>query len=260
MQTASAGQDLADSSKTLQTVGQSSTSRSTSAEEPEIHFTEATVNRLFGGPLAPLHQARNFEPFADPFVVFERVFGHPVFPTVTQQDIFEAQQHQGVIATQNKNNQNESQVALCNHKSSGWTGSAHKEPDGLTTVFVSSRIFHDRKITRTETVHVDPETGKAHSEVTVDGEHFEVEPVEKEQGGCGGDLVGWIVCHRGGTTDRSIKEIEPKSPEYGKRKADDYCHNFHCAYGDAMEELYLWNRELYGACTRYMGCTDGAIE
>ncbi|KAL3934991.1 MAG: hypothetical protein SGARI_003151 [Bacillariaceae sp.] len=245
--------EITDSSKTLEVGNNSSTSRSTSAEEPEMHFTEATVNRLFGGPLAPLHQARNFEPFTDPFVIFEKVFGNPVFPRVTQQDLVE----NSTTLTTTTQISSSNQLALCHgHKPSGWTGSAHKDPDGLTTVFVSSRIFHDRKITRTETVHLDPETGQARSEVTVDAEQYVVEPVEKEQGKCGG-ASEWILCHRGGGADNSIKEIEQPT---GDEDHDTQKYCLPSVYGNAMDEFYDWNRELYGACTSYMGCTDGAIE
>ena len=57
---------------------------STSEDEEEVgpHYTESTTRRLFGGPLTLLFKARNFEPFTDPYIVFERVFGGPIFPRV----------------------------------------------------------------------------------------------------------------------------------------------------------------------------------
>ncbi|KAL3942897.1 MAG: hypothetical protein SGARI_000110, partial [Bacillariaceae sp.] len=142
-----------------------------------------------------------------------------------------------------------------NHKSSGWTGSAYKEPDGLTTVFVSSRIFHNRKVTRTETVRVDPETGQAHSEVQVEAEQlFVVEPVEQESDGKGmcGDFYLTTLCHR----RDSVMEKEKSKRNNSNSNDKPLCDNFSSVYGDALDEFYVWNRELYGTCSNFMGCTD----
>ena len=63
------------------------TSTSEDEEEVEPHYTESTTRRLFGGPLSLLFKARNFEPFSDPFDVFQHVFGGDAFPRVSREDI-----------------------------------------------------------------------------------------------------------------------------------------------------------------------------
>jgi len=129
-------------------------------------------------------------------------------------------------------------------RNSGWQGSAYKDPDGRTTVFVSSRIVRDRKITRKETVHVDPETGKATSEVTVDGEDLEPSPENKKR-----ETIDWLSCYGMGGT--SSKENGPPSP--GK-KSSLSCEDFNCVYGEVLEEIYLWNKDLYSTCTDLVCC------
>jgi curved DNA-binding protein CbpA len=222
-------------------IGDSSASRS-SADEAEIHFTERTVDRLFGGPLAPLHRARNFEPFTDPFDVFERVFGSPVFPRVTLEDETVVERPESNLGEK----RNELALAVrspWNHKA-GWTGTAHKDKDGHTTVFISSRVYRDRKITRTETIHVDPETGKTTSEVKVEGENLLDESSEASDSGH--DVTcEWITCPR-----------KQKTNELDRGDTAALREGIHGVYGNAVEDFYQWNRDLYGACTGHMGCTD----
>jgi hypothetical protein len=51
------------------------------------HYSHEVSNLLFGGPLKLMHQARRFEGFTDPYVIFERVFGSSLLvrTTTTQQ-------------------------------------------------------------------------------------------------------------------------------------------------------------------------------
>ena len=45
------------------------------------HYTSDQTDLLFGGPLAPLYRARNFAPFHDPYLLFNRIMGSSVFRT-----------------------------------------------------------------------------------------------------------------------------------------------------------------------------------
>ncbi|KAG7369175.1 DnaJ domain containing protein [Nitzschia inconspicua] len=243
-------ESLAAQSKSL-IVGDSSASRS-SADEAEIQFTATTVDRLFGGPLAPLHRARNFEPFSDPFDVFERVFGSPVFPRVTKmQDETVVDRRGNPPTSADRRVEMASAVrSPWNHKP-GWTGAAHKDEDGRTTVFVSSRVVRDRKITRIETMHVDPETGKATSEVKVEGETLLDDMSDESEGGHDG-ACEWIVCHRD-QKGNSERQVDGRNLEVGDSAT--FSRDFDDFYGNAMDDFYKWNRDLYGACTGFMGCT-----
>lgn len=53
---------------------QSASSSSTTPADTH-HYTHEVSELLFGGPLKLMHQARRFEGFTDPYVIFERVFG-----------------------------------------------------------------------------------------------------------------------------------------------------------------------------------------
>jgi hypothetical protein len=47
------------------------------------HYSHEVSERLFGGPLKLMHQARRFEGFTDPYVIFERVFGSSLLVRTT---------------------------------------------------------------------------------------------------------------------------------------------------------------------------------
>jgi hypothetical protein len=53
---------------------QSASSSSTTPADTH-HYSHEVSELLFGGPLKLMHQARRFEGFTDPYVIFERVFG-----------------------------------------------------------------------------------------------------------------------------------------------------------------------------------------
>jgi curved DNA-binding protein CbpA len=118
----------------------------------EVHFTEAETNRLFGGPLARLYRARRWNAFTDPFVLFSSVFGSQVFGG------FHPDQIQGRL---------EQWMPLRPTRSAAWMGSSQRLDDGVTTVFTTTRTLHDRQLTRTETVSIDPKTKQPHSILTV---------------------------------------------------------------------------------------------
>eukprot|EP00537_Pseudo-nitzschia_pungens_P006447 CAMPEP_0172357960 /NCGR_PEP_ID=MMETSP1060-20121228/2306_1 /TAXON_ID=37318 /ORGANISM="Pseudo-nitzschia pungens, Strain cf. cingulata" /LENGTH=485 /DNA_ID=CAMNT_0013078923 /DNA_START=212 /DNA_END=1666 /DNA_ORIENTATION=+ len=199
-----------------------SASQASAEEEAEIHFSEATVNRLFGGPLAFLHRARNFQAFSDPYMVFDKVFGNkkPMFPRVTIGDINAATT--GELAEDSNAHEwhgsggntitirsltgletlsspskpkRKNRSKTKNGSSPGDDGGSigvDDDPTANTKIFVSSRIVNGRKITKTETVHVDPSTGIANVNVTVDGEYLE--PITKpktSQSSSGGGVADW---------------------------------------------------------------------
>ena len=137
-------------------------STSTSGEEAEVHFTQSETNRLFGGPLSMLYRARKWEPFTDPFLLFEELFGHPVFPDLPH-DFGKQQEWKPLRAT----------------RSAGWQGSSHIEEDG-STVYTTTRILHDRRLTRTEAVVEDPRSGVKKTVITVTSEDLIHETLSEE--------------------------------------------------------------------------------
>eukprot|EP00536_Pseudo-nitzschia_multiseries_P011479 jgi/Psemu1/29098/gm1.29098_g len=278
-----------------------------SAEEAEIHFSEATVNRLFGGPLASLHRARNFQAFSDPYVVFDKVFGNrkPMFPRVTIADINTAAAGQrtedsktydwhetdgnaitirssAALALSGKN-QNKRKAKKGASSSDNRTSiGVDDDPTANTQIFVSSRVVNGRKITKTETVHVDPSTGIASVNVTVDGEYLE--PITKpkaSQVSSGERVADWLLCF--GTRRSKVKPSAPpqqtsppSSPpqssccpndRFADADADDACppkddfssscNDFRSLYVDALQDFYVCNKNFYEECNRYMQCGVG---
>jgi hypothetical protein len=123
-------------------------STSGSDEVAEEHYSQAETNRLFGGPISLLCRARNWAPFTDAFVVFEQVFGTPLFK-VDPQEIGRLTGWQPLRTT----------------RSSAWTGASETKLNG-DTVFTTSRVLHNRRLTRTETLKVDHRTGLRKSVAT----------------------------------------------------------------------------------------------
>lgn len=130
-------------------------STSGSDEVAEEHYSQAETDRLFGGPISLLCRARNWEPFTDAFDVFQQVFGAPLYK-VDPQEIGRLTGWQPLRTT----------------RSSAWTGSSETKPNG-DTVFTTSRILHNRRLTRTETIKVDHRTGLRKSVATVTAENLD---------------------------------------------------------------------------------------
>ena len=157
-------------------------------EEPDIHYTQEDTNRLFGGPLAPLYRARKYQQFADPYTVFRQVFGGNVFPHIHNNDVLgndigdnaKAKNNKGStseISSPNETINENCDIATFNdsnfrHKMmlaamettlpnyimqntsprvTAWMGSSRKMLNG-TKIFTVSRVFLNRKVTRTVTL------------------------------------------------------------------------------------------------------------
>jgi hypothetical protein len=154
------------------------TSTSEDEEEVEPHYTESTTRRLFGGPLSLLFKARNFEPFSDPFDIFQDVFGSEPFPRVSRESV----EHND---DPSKPSLNES-IRMVTYPTSprspsAWRGESHTSADGKTTVFRTSRVLHDRRLTRIETVKKLP-SGKTETHVTVIAEPLTPDHATLEEG------------------------------------------------------------------------------
>lgn len=275
-------------------VDSSSLSQASTEEEAEIHFSEATVNRLFGGPMASLHRARNFQAFSDPYLIFDKVFGNqkPFFPRVTiaNNDTTTEDFRGEADDCQENGNGNylfrppTSQLSQPrlepfstlkkyqnkNMNKSFGDNNANDQAAN-TKVFVSSRIVNGRKITKTETVHVDPTTGIASVNVTVDGEYLEpIRSKMKLSQPFGTSVADWLLCF--GTAKvtpvtrsaNSVRNLSsPKSALCHPKKECDCtnadklpssCHSFKSLYVEALEEFYLCNDTFYEECNKYMQC------
>jgi curved DNA-binding protein CbpA len=148
----------------------STPSSSTDDDEAEQHFSEEVVNRLFGGPLAPLHRARNFSPFTDPYVVFEKVFGSNVFPRPDNNNGHHQQLDLSPIECENNANR---LVRSLTRNTTSREGSDKTQLNGWTTVNEKSRMVGNRVITRTETMRTSPFTGRKVLSIVVEGGELE---------------------------------------------------------------------------------------
>ena len=135
------------------------------ASSDDIHYTSRETDRLFGGPLQLLFRARRWKAFDDPFRVFARVFGTtidfdrhhvpdplPELPSVTPPD-------------------------------SRWTVQA-EEVSPNTTVFYTTRVLGNRKLTRQEVVRLE----KGHKNVSVRVTSEELPPPASDEGS------SWLDC------------------------------------------------------------------
>jgi hypothetical protein len=179
-------------------------STSGSDEVAEEHYSQAETDRLFGGPISLLCRARKWEPFTDAFVVFEQVFGTPLFQ-VDPHEIGRLTDWQPLRTT----------------RSSAWTGSSETKPNG-TTVFTTSRVLHNRRLTRTETIKVNHRTGLRNSVVTVTAEDLE-EPMDHAGSNC-------LSCTGTGISCSS-------SPHCRNSEDDAICGNLFLMYDQAVQTI-----------------------
>ena len=150
----------------------SSSSEFSSSSFNNRHFSEVVVNQLFGGPLAPLHRARNFVPFTDPYIIFERVFGRSIFPRVKHSmnsninDRHKIQQQS--LSVQHETRKNHRAVAIsrgATEYQKTKTKTSTKPSTGV--IHEISRMVGDRIITRTATIETNPLTGRKSLSVVV---------------------------------------------------------------------------------------------
>lgn len=125
---------------------------------------EDTHRYMREGPLALLYRARHYEPFTNPYDVFEQVFGHAVFARPTPQE----QLLQWSVFNDEPTTTTPSPAI--------WTGSTIKRKDG-TVVSFTSRTLLNRRVTRTETTSIDS-NGRTRVSVQVTSE--ELFPAEQD--------------------------------------------------------------------------------
>jgi hypothetical protein len=101
-----------------------------------IHYSESETNRLFGGSYSLLHQARQWKPFTDPHIVFEQVFGAHMFPMMQRYPPLSNALHSSIPPPMTPSSPTR-------------YGSSRTLADG-TRITTSSRIVHDRQLTRVE--------------------------------------------------------------------------------------------------------------
>ena len=130
----------------------SSSSSSTTGDD-EIHYSAEETNRLYGGPLHLLYKARRYQPFTDPYSVFENVFGSAIFDKI---EVTDDKQYAHFDSTKSTKQ---------------WTGSTKNLANG-TIVTTTSRVLYNRKLTRTEVSVTDTLNGKRHSTIQVKAESW----------------------------------------------------------------------------------------
>lgn len=210
-------------------------------EEAETHFTESTTRRLFGGPLSHLFKARNFEPFSNPYDVFEKVFGSQPFQRITRQEIgFKDKDVWMTSETLSKGTPATGPLSLSSPRSpAAWKGDSQRSPDGKTTVFTTSRVLHDRILTRTETItRVSPTKTKTH--VTVTAEPVQDTSID-DDGGETSPLYACLFC----TRTRTPRLDGAESPMVGAQEGTAICFDFCDLYQNVVHELEFTTSGLF---------------
>lgn len=227
-------------------------------EEAEIQYTEKTVNRLFGGPLSVLHRARNFKPFSDPYEIFNKVFGNEsIFRPVKLTDINVAMNTSAENLLYDELFPINENAKNCKTDRDDKSTNDHLQQQHQTTkVFVSSRVLHGRKITKTETVHIDPITSRARVDVTVDGEYL-ADNSKAKQPSQSKKVGDWLLCF-GTATAKYTHSTTMKESIQNNDASDgnDACKDFKSIYVEILEEFYLCNKNFYDECNRYMSCSN----
>ena len=227
-------------------------------EEAEIQYTEKTVNRLFGGPLSVLHRARNFKPFSDPYEIFNKVFGNEsIFRPVKLTDINVAMNTSAENLLYDELFPINENAKNCKTDRDDKSTNDHLQQQHQTTkVFVSSRVLHGRKITKTETVHIDPITSRARVDVTVDGEYL-ADNSKAKQSSQSKKVGDWLLCF-GTATAKYTHSTTMKESIQNNDASDgnDACKDFKSIYVEILEEFYLCNKNFYDECNRYMSCSN----
>jgi DnaJ domain len=171
------------------------TKSSDSTDGPDnIHYTKDETERLFGGNLALMYRARMFRPFSDPSKIFDQVFGSNVFlSTIDENNNCTTPQ----CATPVRNDSKTTYIGsphspaaktklsatstATQPRSPSWTGTFEALPDGIT-VYITCRIVNGRKLTKRETIAVDPVTGKKKSTITVTSKDLPYYADERDAG------------------------------------------------------------------------------
>lgn len=141
------------------------TSSSSESEDDDDFLTcrqeETLRHHTNNGPLELMYKARHYKPFTNPYLVFEKVFGHDVFPQppLLPQHEYDKQQWLEPSTTT---------ATTTTSLPSIWTGSTIRKRDG-TLVSTTSRTLHNTRVTKTETTCVDNK-GKTHVFVQVTSE------------------------------------------------------------------------------------------
>lgn len=156
---------------------QSSSTTSTTPEDIQ-HYSTATTERLFGGPLQLMYRARRWEPFTDPLIVFQKVFGSSfISSSSTTQSTRNNEQNCNVDAI------GEDAAALLSASPSAWAGTTETLNDG-TVVSTKSRLIQNsprqrRLMKRTVTrFPPDPTTGLSHTTIVVTSEECDTTATE----------------------------------------------------------------------------------
>lgn len=138
-------------------------SSSTSSGEEEIHYSEEETTRLYGGPLELLYKARRWQPFTNPYIVFDKVFGSSVFAQVQIDNTCSSTATTAAAALALDDTTDKMPTTT-----TAWTGTTTTLPDG-SIVSITSRVLLGRKLTRTERTTI-LKDGKRQSTVQVTAE------------------------------------------------------------------------------------------
>ena len=205
-----------------------------------------------------LHRARNFKPFSDPYEIFNKVFGNEsIFRPVKLTDINVAMNTSAENLLYDELFPINENAKNCKTDRDDKSTNDHLQQQHQTTkVFVSSRVLHGRKITKTETVHIDPITSRARVDVTVDGEYL-ADNSKAKQSSQSKKVGDWLLCF-GTATAKYTHSTTMKESIQNNDASDgnDACKDFKSIYVEILEEFYLCNKKFYDECNRYMSCSN----
>jgi DnaJ domain len=161
--------------RSLPALVQSSTTCSTTREDVQ-HYSQGATERLFGGPLQLMFQARRWQPFTDPNAVFERMFGSAL---VGNRD------RTNTVCSNQIGPESTRPALVAAASPSAWAGNTETLPDG-SIVNIKSRTVQDaqgrrRRLKRTVTrLPADPQSGLCRTTITVTSEDLDIDGIPLE--------------------------------------------------------------------------------
>jgi len=187
-----------DGSDTLPSL-MSSNASSESSDEDALYGPSS--EKALVGPLWMMLKARQYRPFTDPLVLFERIFGSRIYRSqppphpATQQQFSHTASLEVITRAVTEDDWRDDDYVdgadiVWNKwtSPSNWQSNTTRLPDG-TILTTTTRIRDNRRLTRTETVKINKQTGKRETFVTV--EAFEIPQEDPTAGtplgccGCG---------------------------------------------------------------------------
>lgn len=202
-----------------------STSTETTGDDVH-HYSEAATERLFGGPLQLMFRARRWQPFTDPYAIFQRVFKSSLLGnsnTSSNTASNTAKPTAGAMPPQ--------AAISANHfhhhgAAANFTSETKTLPDGRVVHRNTKLLPHHVSIVRTVTRFSDPVTGHTRTTIEVTSTPTSPDPRRRspattthEGGWCGRMILcGGGGCAGGDPNNNELLLLEDGEPATGKEQ------------------------------------------